>query len=525
MSRLGIASLLLAGFCLLIVGIFKLILQSQNEYVVYLLALSGVFLLASLFFDRAVLLEFLSMRTTKHGMNMGALILLTVVLLTSANYIAYRHNKSFDWTQEGLNSISDQSVKVLDAIKEDLQIKFFFDLRDREAQRDKAQFREIVQMYQEKKPSMKYEAVNVLNQPALAKEFGVNTAKATAFVVYKGQKNRLQSLDEQGLTMALINVTREKKKVIYFLKGHGELSIDASGGGEKNPDIGDLKQALVDTGYEVKSLDFTATPNVPEDASVVAIVGPRSIFLEAESKFLLDYAKKGGHLFIAADPGMKHNIDAFVKNFGINFTNAYVLDGLGQQFVNSAAVSLGIDFSKSNPITANLRPGADRILFNLATVLKKEGTLPAGLTIDELVKTGPLSLSAADIPKGPVELNKQNGGPHVVAMAVHGKFDVPAATEDKDKNKNEFMAIVFGDSDFLVGGLFRQDLNRDVVLNSFAYLSKDAELISIRPKSPKGTSLQLTSMQLSVLVYGIFIPMIIFFFFASGWTWYRRRAA
>ena len=69
----------------------------------------------AVFKDARFYLEFLTMRTTKHGMNMGALILMAVVALVSINFLAVRYEKKFDWTSERLNSLSDQSLKAFKA--------------------------------------------------------------------------------------------------------------------------------------------------------------------------------------------------------------------------------------------------------------------------------------------------------------------------------------------------------------------------------------------------------------------------
>jgi hypothetical protein len=39
------------------------------------------------------------------------------------------------------------------------------------------------------------------------------------FLEYKGKRNRIEKIDEQEITQALIKVTREKNKTIYFTVG------------------------------------------------------------------------------------------------------------------------------------------------------------------------------------------------------------------------------------------------------------------------------------------------------------------
>lgn len=524
MSRLGIASWVLAGFCLGIAGFFKFILQTWPPFMLYVLIGAGIFVGISIAKDRALYWEFLTMRTTKHGTNMGVLILLTVALLVSINYVTYRHNKTYDTTVEGLNSLSDQSVKVLGNLKDELQIKLFFDPRDRDHMRDKMAFRDVVHLYEEKKRDIKFEAINVLTAPGVAKDYGVTSPKATAFIVYNGRKSRANTLDEQGVTVALINASREKKKAVYITKGHGELPLEADSGTERNPDISEFKQALLDNAYEVKPLDFVAVAKVPDDASVVAIIGPKNLFLENELKILREYAKAGGSLFIAVDPGLKHNLGSFLKDFGVDFTNTYLFDGIGQQ-LGSVTVSVGMEFSAISQAVKGLKSGNDHVLFNMATALKHTNPVPNNYILDDIVKTSTANLSLKDLPKGAAEIKgtQENQGPHTVAIEIKGKFAEKGKTALPDQK--DFNMIVYGDSDFVMGGLFRQDPNRNLALNTVAALSKDTDLVSIRPKTPKGVNLVLPRNKLLLLIWGVYIPMSLLLFALGTVIWFRRRTA
>src|SRR6185312_9135177 len=74
---------------------------------------AGTCVIGAIFFDRNLYWEFFTMRTTKHGMNMGLSILIVIVLLVCVNYLAALHGKSWDVTQEKLNSLSDESANVM----------------------------------------------------------------------------------------------------------------------------------------------------------------------------------------------------------------------------------------------------------------------------------------------------------------------------------------------------------------------------------------------------------------------------
>ncbi|MDZ4663183.1 MAG: GldG family protein [Pseudomonadota bacterium] len=518
MSRISIGSLLLAAFCLIIIGIFTMLLGIWHQYLWAPIVLCPILVLISFIVDRAFYLDFLSMKTTKHGMNMGVLILLAIALVGSVNYLAVRHNKTFDLTKEKLNSLSDQTAKILAGIKDDIEIKLFFDPRNPQAMEDKMRFRDTVKLFQDKHNGISYKAINVLAWPNLAKDFSVTTPQAAAFVVYKGQKAKAQELSEQGVTNSLIAITHPKK-VLYYLQGQSEIPLESQG--PNKADTSALKKALEDSGYEIKTLTLGQLEKLPDDCKVIAIIGPKSEFFERELNLLTNFTKNGGSLFIAINPEDKHNLKGFLQKYGIEFSANYVID-LGQR--QNMAYVAGAGFSKTNSITKDLDSENERMIFVMPSTLKKTASLTPSITVEELVKTGPMSISTAKLPEQTIDLSKEKveRGPHVVVMSSKGFLDEAS----KANPLKEFNIVAFADVEFLIGGgLESVEANRNVVLNSFAALMKDTDLISIRPKAPVGSNFTITGMQANIMFYGIFFPIAILFFFASGLIWWRRRSA
>ena len=62
--------------------------------------------------------------------------------------------------------------------------------------------------------------------PAITKQYGVTTYGT--IVLESGKKEtKIQNATEENLTNALLKVTRDEQKVIYFLEGHGENQIES----------------------------------------------------------------------------------------------------------------------------------------------------------------------------------------------------------------------------------------------------------------------------------------------------------
>ncbi|MBY0451791.1 MAG: GldG family protein, partial [Bdellovibrionaceae bacterium] len=77
-------------------------------------------------FDIKVLIDFFSMKTTKLGMNMGLVLILTVVFLVVINFLGAKHYQTYDFSINRINSISDQSKKIVSNLDGDLTVKFFY---------------------------------------------------------------------------------------------------------------------------------------------------------------------------------------------------------------------------------------------------------------------------------------------------------------------------------------------------------------------------------------------------------------
>lgn len=458
--------------------------------------------------DRRFLRDLLAMRTTKHGMNMGALIVIALVALVCLNFLASRYEKKFDWTMDKFNSLSEQSIKAAQALKADTELILVYKKDEQNPNPDRIAGA-LAEMYRNASSQIRFSAYDGLVRPDMAKKIDFTFGPYAFYAVQGDKKAKIDPLSEEGITRALIKLGREKKKTIYFSRGHGELLLDdkdASG-------LSTLKSDL-DVTYEVKSFALFETGyKVPDDADAVAVIGPKQQYLENELQALRDYAKRGGHLLIAIDPGMKHNLALLTKFFGVEFDNDYVLDLRARAFKNAPTLVLGSDFPKGSEITgAIVQTGNAFALFDLVASLKKSPDAPVGFEIAPLVRADQSTATVAELSE---RIEYKANGPHTVAMSIKGKL----ANDGK-----EMMAVIVGDSDFISNRLILNNLNRDLIGNSFAWLTNDKDLITIRPREPRGTKLVMPSG--TYVLWGLVMLMIPVSLFITAFTfWWRRRTA
>lgn len=511
MSRIGKACLLLASLFLIATGVARLVLETFHPSLFVPLALGLTFLVAAIVKDNRLYREFFSMRTTKNGLAMGWLIVLGMIVFACVNFLAVRYNKTWDWSAEGFNSLSPQSIKVAKNLTSEASVIMLSRPAQGEPSQEgevKKEVKDLVRLYQNHTDKLKLEIHNVLLRPDLAQKYEFKTGAFGLFIDQNGKHLRVDEANEESLTKTLLKLTRDKKKVIYIIQGHAERELE----GEKPETISEFKKDL-ETTYEVKSLTLFEQGNkVPDDAEVIALIGPGQELLPPEMKALKDYAIKGGHFLIAADPGEKHQIAQLMKMFGVEYQNDFVLDMRAMVPGAGNVAALGSEYSQESEITKGM--AGNPTLFLLASSLKEAPDAPEDFKFDPLVSTNEATVATGELKQKPDVRSK---GPHVLAMSVTGKLAEP--------NAKEFTAVLVGDSDIFSNQLYFKYANRDFAMNATASLAKDEDIISIRPKQPKGTTLTIAQMPaIKILIISLLLlPFVLFI--SSGVIWFKRRSA
>lgn len=509
MSKISKISLLLSGLFAVAVVVTRIILNGWVDGMWAPLGISIALFLFALIRDWRLMLEFFTLKTTKHGMNMGAMILTVIVLLIAINFLAVSKDKKWDWTSEGLNSLSEQSVKAVESLKADTDLVLLYRKGENDEQ-IRRQAQDVAALYTAASKRLQLKIYNALERPDLAKAYEYRSGPYALFLVQKtsdGERHmKVEQPTEEEITRTLLRFSREKKKTVYFVSGHGEHDITRRG-----PESVSQFKSDLELSYDVKALPLFQDPQVPGDADVVVIAGPKQAYLPTEIEALRKYAKSGGRLFVAIDPDSPHGLSGLMKTFGIEFQNNYVLDPRAMIPGAGNIAALGSIFSSTAEATRPIGEGYS--VFLVTSGLKKAPDAPSAVKLEELVKTDDTPIATDELSNTPKARVK---GPHVLAMQATGKL------EEADK---EFDVIVFGDSDFLRDNLYRNNLNRDLAMNSLSSLAKDTDLVSIRPKVPKGTQLQMTRTQLMIVLFLFLLPVPILMFFTSGLLWWRRKSA
>ncbi len=241
---------------------------------------------------RRTLRQAFNWRTLKYGSHASLFTVIVLAVVCILYSLAVQHNRRFDVTQAKRFTLAEQSVKLLQGLQYPIKVIGFYSL----AERDRETFTDLVKQYTQHTDKLSYEVVDPDRQPAVAKQYDI-TAYNTVVVEGNGKKEKISRVEEAALTNAILKVTRTTKKVVYFVTGHGEPALTDS----DRTGYSVAKQALEEQNYTVQELVLARQPQVPDDAAVVIVAGPRRDLLESETEALRTFLGRGGHLFMMLD--------------------------------------------------------------------------------------------------------------------------------------------------------------------------------------------------------------------------------
>ncbi|MBM3312043.1 MAG: hypothetical protein FJY80_11100, partial [Candidatus Aminicenantes bacterium] len=252
-----------------------------------------------------------------YSSNLLLLIAVVLAILVVLNYLGARHHKRLDFTQAKVHSLSDQSIKVVKSLKADIVVKCFFT----EGNMGRRRMEDLLKIYAYHSPRVKVEFIDPDKNPGLLKRYEITTDGTT--IIEAGDKDtRVTATAEEDLTNAIVKVTREKKKVIYFLEGHGELSTEAS---DENG-LSFVKDELVKLSYEVKKLTLALAETFPKDCAALVVPGPKKDLLPAELETVHKYLEDGGRVYFMADPDAAPGLPAVLEQYGFKLQNDIIID-------------------------------------------------------------------------------------------------------------------------------------------------------------------------------------------------------
>ncbi|MBI4400634.1 MAG: Gldg family protein [Nitrospirae bacterium] len=452
---------------------------------------------------------FSARRSTRLGFHSVLMVLLLAGILVIVNFLAARHAKRWDLSETQHFTLAPQTHRVLRSLNREVKVTVFAQERGQAF----TTYRDLLDSYRQESDKIKMEFVDPERRPGVARQYGITRAD-TAVFESGTQSTRVTVPSEAELTGALIRISKDTKKQVLFLEGHGERSVaDQEKGG-----FSTAKEALGKQGYEVDTLMLLKEQAVPENTSVLVLGGPRRPVTREEKDRIVRYVDGGGRLLVLLDPDSQADIDDLLKQWGIEAGRGILVD-LQDRLAQGDLTALMVRTFTEHEITQDF---TFAVLFPVSRHLAIREDPGAKWDIVPLARTSARSWA---------ETNLTDLKARVYSFSatedVQGPLPLAAALTPKkapEEGKRRPAIVVVGNSAFASNAYINFPGNTDFLLHALGWLVEERELISITPKEPAFRPFIPNPAQERILLYVqvLLLPSVTFLYGMAMWRKRRR---
>ncbi|HEY3158080.1 MAG TPA: GldG family protein [Vicinamibacterales bacterium] len=437
----------------------------------------------------------------------GVAWLATVLAATSVAFVAITllsgtFGRRWDLTANRVYQISPETHAALRVLDAPLRIR----LSARPAQLRR--YRDRLDEYAAASRRVSVEYADPDAPPARATQPDVQEA-GTAVVEYKGRAERINATSEQDFTNALVRLHEGGERKVYFTAGHAERDAAST----ERAGYSHIAAALQHDNFGVEPINIAVRGDVPPDATVVVVAGPRADFFRAEIEALQRYVEKDGAILFMVDPledlkryitesgsalfmmdpssvsktGELRNLTAFIRQHGAELGNDIVVDTsqMGQFLGTDASVPIAASYPP-HPITNSLTALSAYPMARSVTPLTRDGA-----TASSFITSGEQTWAETDIQQlsaGRLSMDPGSGdrpGPVSLGVAVSAKTG---------------RLVVVGDSDFAANYSANVPGNAEIFLSMVRWLARD-KVVTIPARLPQPRTFMLTASQRGMLIF------------------------
>lgn len=455
--------------------------------------------------------DWIKARQTRYTAYVFVYIVVILAVLGAANWLADRHNKSYDSTANKRFSLADQTEKVVKNLKEDVKITYF------DKTSDFSRARDLLDRYDNLSSKLSVVYVDPDKSPQLAKAYGVRSY-GTIYVEAQGKKEEAKSLTEEEVTGALIRALKGGERSVCAVSGSGEHGLDDTG----RTGYSSLKELLEKNNYKARSISLLEKPEVPASCTILMVGGPRYDYPEPVVNAIKTYVEGGGRALIMVDPPLNIGKEETAENaalvkllegWGITLQKDLALDtsGVGQIFGLSELVPLVSNY-EYHPIVRDMKEVATAFPVARSLEVKSAGKASA----EKLFSTSGNSYATTNLSSAQISIDPDKDKKGPLTLGAAGTYDT-----GKEGRQGRF--VVVGSSGWAANNILRFNGNRDLVMNMMNWLSSDEDLISIRPKEPEDRRLTLSRAQMSRVFYSSVVGLPLIVVVLGLGVWWRRR--
>lgn len=452
-------------------------------------------------------------------------ICLSLLLIYIVNLIASKYYLHKDLTEEGTFSLSPESLAYLKKLEVPVEIILLFPSEPEQPDLGHVykMIGRLAEAYVNALPAkqrdkIKIEKVDPFKEnkrvQEIAAKFGAQKENLI-IVASKGRYKQIYLTDmlvldeskvvgfkgEQLITSAILEVTRLKSDKLYFLAGHGEMSLSSS---DARRGLSEVAHFLKKQNYDLEEIDLSAVNEIPKDASLLVLVSPQTPLLEKEMLLLKHYlTKKNGAMLVFLDPYKEHGLEELFYDWGV-LAERRVLRDEGKDFQVTTGDLIIRRFGK-HPLTEMLVNYKLPIAIGLSRPIRQDlgRALDPRVSIVPLLASSQTSWAQAEnraLKNSPFDRSKDIKGPLTLGLLAERKMHAYWGMELSCGR-----LMVYGNGDFISNHKLSLLGNRMLLKSSICWMLGKNEVLNLPPEQLKKYQLPLSQNNLFQIILGMFV--------------------
>ena len=547
----------LGGVTGLVLGLVLLVFIPDLRFYSYLLlGIGGVLLAISMIISFRTVGRAAASRSGRYGTNTAIMVAVFIGIAAIVNFLSFENPKRLDVTATKQFDLAPRTLLLLDNLREPVEAKVFLGPPNSfEEEAFQEQVEDMLQEFEVKANNFSYEFIDPDREPEVAREYGLRSYGNTVFESMESKRQHQVSPSgflEQDFVTALLIVTGEEQKQVYFLTGHGERNINDLE--ETTEGFGTANNEILAENYGASPLDLSLTSDkeafeaemAGDGVNMVVIAGPRKDMLDEEREILDRYLDQGGNMLVLLDPGAPESFRSFLARWGVAVGSGQIIDRAASVAGNETILILNSDryigqipeptlesiLSIGNltgaigstiyPGVAPLKP-AEGTVFVPDVFASPDPELVLGVDTNIFGVALAITSNSTVLIDGPDGSGSTDDGPYYPAMAIRAFAPLGVDLPEDFVPSTPASLVVFGDTDFASNQYFFSGFNGDIFLNSVNWLVGDTSIASIRPKPFAFRELIVNEDQSYFMRFSGWLLLPTLMAVAGGLVWWRRR--
>ena len=471
-------------------------------------------------------------KRTNRGRRLNAFvqILLCFCLIAAINHLGSSYFERRDLTEDRKFSLSPKTEAYLSTIEAPVDIYIIIpdidsDDTTRRVLRDLKKLLSNVELYTRTvgNDNVTVEFIDVFRERNRAREIlGRHTISTqNSILVTSGTRMKQISIDklysfedgkmrsfrgETEFLSALLQITRQNDRKVYFLSGQGEFSLSSV---DPLNGLSKLNSFLKERGFIIETIELTNYAKIPEDAGTVVIAAPATKFRERERSLLRDYlTEESGSILALIEPGGATGLEEIALEWGIQIDDRIVVD-IGPDFQSATGDLIIREFS-DHPVGSFIQNLGVTVLFGLPRpiiLLPEKARSPDTLELESILLSSPQSWAENELrPGSTISYDEGEDLKGPVSIAAASKRQAQSSFDFDLSGVQGGRLLVIGNADFITNSRLDAFGNRLLFLSALNWSMDTGNEINIAAKDIRGYMIILSQTELRNLLLWLMLP-------------------